>query len=228
MSVAWTSFTPLESFLGGCLIGLSAFLLMAFKGRIMGMSGILADVVAHTGTGERSWRLMFLGGAILGPMIWQLIAGNTSNGKPFQRATILHCRVTRWGRNCDRVRLYLGSRDMRACPNVATLAGSCAGVYGQCDCDRGIDQVGLTEHPMGRLIVAFVSGLIFGIGLALAGMLNPAKVVGFLDIFGLWDPSLALVMVGGIAVNLIGLRFVLKRPTPILCDRFLLANGKRD
>ena len=75
---------------------------------------------------------------------------------------------------------------------------------------------------MGRLITAFVSGLIFGIGLALAGMLNPAKVVGFLDIFGLWDPSLAVVMVGGIAVNLIGLRFVLKRPTPILCDRFYL------
>ena len=72
---------------------------------------------------------------------------------------------------------------------------------------------------MGRLIAAFVSGLIFGIGWRL-GMLNPAKVFGFLDIFGLWDPSLALVMVGGIAVNLIGLRFVLKRPTPILCDRF--------
>ena len=75
---------------------------------------------------------------------------------------------------------------------------------------------------MGRLIAALVSGLIFGIGLALAGMLNPAKVFGFLDIFGVWDPSLALVMVGGIAVNLIGLRFVLKRPTPVLCDRFYL------
>jgi uncharacterized membrane protein YedE/YeeE len=75
---------------------------------------------------------------------------------------------------------------------------------------------------MGRLIAALISGLIFGIGLALAGMLNPAKVVGFLDIFGVWDPSLALVMVGGIAVNLIGLRFVLKRPTPVFCDRFYL------
>ena len=51
---------------------------------------------------------------------------------------------------------------------------------------------------------AAISGMIFGIGLALAGMLNPAKVAGFLDIFGLWDPSLMLVMAGGIMVNAAG------------------------
>ena len=73
-----------------------------------------------------------------------------------------------------------------------------------------------------RIIVALTSGVVFGIGLALAGMLNPAKVVGFLDIFGVWDPSLAFVMIGGIAVNLIGLRVVLRRDAPLLCDRFAL------
>ena len=58
---------------------------------------------------------------------------------------------------------------------------------------------------MGRsLLVALFSGLVFGVGLALAGMLNPSKVTGFLDIFGLWDPSLAFVMAGGIAVNAMG------------------------
>ena len=51
------------------------------------------------------------------------------------------------------------------------------------------------------LLSAAISGMIFGVGLALAGMLNPAKVAGFLDIFGLWDPSLMLVMAGGILVN---------------------------
>lgn len=54
------------------------------------------------------------------------------------------------------------------------------------------------------LLSAAISGVIFGVGLALAGMLNPAKVAGFLDIFGLWDPSLMLVMAGGIMVNAAG------------------------
>lgn len=50
--------------------------------------------------------------------------------------------------------------------------------------------------------MAFVSGLVFGLGLILAGMANPAKVLGFLDLFGSLDPSLALVMGGAIAVGL--------------------------
>jgi uncharacterized membrane protein YedE/YeeE len=51
---------------------------------------------------------------------------------------------------------------------------------------------------------AFIVGLIFGIGLLLAGMANPAKVLAFLDLAGDWDPSLALVMVGAIAVASVG------------------------
>ena len=61
------------------------------------------------------------------------------------------------------------------------------------------------------IITALGAGAIFGAGLALAGMLNPAKVVGFLDIFGMWDPSLGLVMAGGISVNATGHYFVMKR-----------------
>lgn len=80
---------------------------------------------------------------------------------------------------------------------------------------------------MTRLITAVVIGAIFGIGLAIAGMLNPSKVVGFLDIFGDWDPSLALVMGGGVLVNAIGLRFVLKRKTPIQSAKFLLPTASR-
>lgn len=63
----------------------------------------------------------------------------------------------------------------------------------------------------GSLAGALVAGLIFGLGLLLAGMTNPAKVLGFLDIAGAWDPSLALVMVGGIAVARIGLLVVHRR-----------------
>jgi len=58
---------------------------------------------------------------------------------------------------------------------------------------------------------SFLVGLIFGIGLILAGMTNPAKVIGFLDITGTWDPSLAFVMGGAILVAIIAFRFAKKR-----------------
>ena len=72
------------------------------------------------------------------------------------------------------------------------------------------------------IITAIGAGAIFGTGLALAGMLNPAKVVGFLDIFGMWDPSLGLVMAGGILVNATGHYFVMKRHRPMFDTRFEL------
>ena len=65
------------------------------------------------------------------------------------------------------------------------------------------------------LLSAAISGMIFGVGLALAGMLNPAKVAGFLDIFGLWDPSLMLVMAGGILVNGAGYFLCVRRGQPL-------------
>ena len=73
---------------------------------------------------------------------------------------------------------------------------------------------------MARLITALIIGAVFGIGLAIAGMLNPSKVVGFLNIFGDWDPSLAFVMGGGVLLNAIGHRFVMKRKAPIQCAAF--------
>ena len=73
---------------------------------------------------------------------------------------------------------------------------------------------------MARLITALIIGAVFGIGLAIAGMLNPSKVVGFLNIFGDWDPSLAFVMGGGVLVNAIGHCFVMKRKAPIQCATF--------
>lgn len=54
-----------------------------------------------------------------------------------------------------------------------------------------------------NFVAAFGTGLLFGLGLILAGMANPAKIQGFLDLFGLWDPSLALVMGGAVAVGLL-------------------------
>lgn len=61
------------------------------------------------------------------------------------------------------------------------------------------------------LTFSLLSGLIFGIGLILAGMANPAKVLAFLDIAGLWDPSLGLVMAGAIAIGLVAFAIAKKR-----------------
>ncbi|MGC6412390.1 MAG: DUF6691 family protein [Candidatus Puniceispirillaceae bacterium] len=79
---------------------------------------------------------------------------------------------------------------------------------------------------MTRLLSAVFIGAVFGVGLALAGMLNPVKVQGFLDITGLWDPSLAFVMVGGIGVTLIGFPLVLKQARPRFADMFHLPDAK--
>ena len=59
---------------------------------------------------------------------------------------------------------------------------------------------------MPSVLVALVSGLLFGLGLTVSQMINPAKVIGFLEIFGDWDPSLALVMATAIPVTAVGLR----------------------
>ena len=70
------------------------------------------------------------------------------------------------------------------------------------------------------LIAALVAGTLFGLGLAIAGMIDPAKVINFLDIFGTWDPSLAFVMGGGLLVNAIATPFIMRRKTPILAEFF--------
>ena len=78
-----------------------------------------------------------------------------------------------------------------------------------------------------RLIVAYSIGLIFGIGIMISGMANPAKVLNFFDIAGTWDPSLAFVMGGALLVTLIGYRIVLKRPMPLMGGGFHLP-ARRD
>jgi uncharacterized protein len=63
---------------------------------------------------------------------------------------------------------------------------------------------------------AFAAGLIFGIGLIVSGMSDPSKVIGFLDIAGRWDPSLAFVMAGAIMVGLVAFRLAGRRAEPVL------------
>lgn len=73
-----------------------------------------------------------------------------------------------------------------------------------------------------RPVVHFAIGLIFGLGLVVSGMLDPAKVQNFLDLFGTWDPSLAFVMGGAVAVAFAGYRLAWRNARPVLDDKFHL------
>jgi len=75
---------------------------------------------------------------------------------------------------------------------------------------------------MKRMLSALVCGAIFGAGLVIGGMTQPSKVVGFLDLFGNWDASLAFVMIGAIAVYFVAYHWSRKMPSPLLTADFSL------
>ena len=71
-----------------------------------------------------------------------------------------------------------------------------------------------------KLIFALFTGLVFGTGIAISGMMNPAKVFNFFDVAGTWDPSLAFVMGGAVVITFIGYRLVWRRNAPLFGGRF--------
>jgi uncharacterized protein len=78
-----------------------------------------------------------------------------------------------------------------------------------------------------RILIALISGIVFGIGLTIADMTNPAKVQNFLDIVGSWDPSLIFVMGGGVIVAFIGFRLIRMRQRPLLAEQFYFPTAER-
>lgn len=80
---------------------------------------------------------------------------------------------------------------------------------------------------MQKTILAGAIGLVFGTGIAISGMANPAKVLNFFDIAGTWDPSLLLVMVSALLVTAIGYRFAFKRSKPVCEVKFHVPNGRK-
>lgn len=77
-----------------------------------------------------------------------------------------------------------------------------------------------------RLILTYLIGLVFGSGIMISGMANPAKVINFFDVAGTWDPSLAFVMGGALIVTLLGYRWVFKKQNPIFAESFSLPTSK--
>ena len=74
--------------------------------------------------------------------------------------------------------------------------------------------------PELRLLAEFAAGFVFGLGLVVSGMVDPAKVLSFLDLAGAWDPSLAFVMAAAVAVTFVGYRIALVQPRPVLAPQF--------
>lgn len=74
-------------------------------------------------------------------------------------------------------------------------------------------------------LMALIAGLLFGVGLAASGMTDPAKVIGFLDLFGDWQADLAFVMGGAVAVTVVSFRFILKRQAPVCDSQFYVPNN---
>jgi len=77
-----------------------------------------------------------------------------------------------------------------------------------------------------QTLVALISGVLFGLGLGFSQMIDPEKVIGFLDLAGNWDPTLAFVMGGAVLVTLVSFRFILKRPAPVLNGKFHVPSRK--
>ena len=80
---------------------------------------------------------------------------------------------------------------------------------------------------MAPILAHLAAGLLFGAGLAISGMVDPAKVTNFLDLAGSWDPTLAFVMGGAVAAAFAGYRIAFARGAPVLADRFELPGRNR-
>jgi uncharacterized protein len=78
---------------------------------------------------------------------------------------------------------------------------------------------------MKRLAVAFVAGIVFAVGLGISGMTDPARILGFLDVAGHWDPSLAFVMFGAVAVHIGPAQWALRARRPLWSGAFALPAG---
>ena len=76
-----------------------------------------------------------------------------------------------------------------------------------------------------NIIVSLFCGIIFGIGLVISEMINPAKVLSFLNIFGEWDPSLAFVMIGALVISTPFFHLFKKKVKPIFATNFLISNA---
>jgi uncharacterized protein len=194
-------------------------LLMMPTGRIAGISGILAGCFALV-AGDRFWRLTFIAGLIVAPMA----SGLAGYPLPKPLMSMSWATIVLAG-----FLVGLGAR----------IGGGCTSGHGVCGIARlsirsmiatgvfmgtAMIVVAIVRHGLGAFmlpVASFGCGLIFGAGLLLTGMTQPAKVLGFLDVLEVWDPTLAFVMAAALLVSFVGFRFARQRAKPVLAAEHL-------
>jgi uncharacterized protein len=217
------NFTPLTSLFGGALIGLSAVVLMLLNGRIAGISGITAGMFSGLGSAnDRGWRVAFVVGVVCAPLMVMFATGERpaiTFPAPIAVMTIAGLLVgfgTVLGNGCTSGHGVCGMARLSVRSIVATLVFMGAGIATTFVARHLLAGAWVMERTLSGL----AAGLLFGAGLAISEMINPAKVLNFLDLAGDWDPSLALVMVGALAVTAVGYKIVLRRSQPLFDSQF--------
>jgi uncharacterized membrane protein YedE/YeeE len=218
--------TYLHSLMGGALIGLASALLLLLDGRVAGVSSIIGGALQPTG-GNVLRNLAFLCGLFAGPLLYRLGVG----GWP-----VVHFQSSLWVLALAGLLVGFGAR----------LGSGCTSGHGVCGLARLSrrsivavvtfsyrgDDHGCRGEPHGRdgamikefarIFVSLAAGVIFGFGLSLSGMLDPARVRGFLDIAGRFDPSLAFVLAGAVTVASAGTLISRRLRHPLLDSMFHL------
>ena len=133
------------------------------------------------------------GCGILCSCLRRLAAGTSST-----RPDAVGCRFARRRGNPAGLRLHFGPRRLRSSAPFAAFAGGNYDFHGRRSAHRLLDA---SRILMAQIAAAFAVGVMFALGLAVSEMINPARVIGFLDVAGRWDPTLLLVMAGALAVT---------------------------
>ena len=120
--------------------------------------------------------------------------------------------------------MYLRTWRLRHRPSFNPFDRRDGYVHGNCHGGR-CDHASRLRRLTMLALASFVCGLLFGFGLFVSGMTQPAKVLGFLDVFGVWDPTLAFVMAAALLVSFVGFRVARQRAKPVLAAEHLWPNS---
>ena len=220
------NFTPISAIMGGLLIGTGAMLTLWTNGRIAGISGILSGAMFPKQQGTL-WRLLFIAGLLLGGAVSAIASGGLeviTQASPLMTviAGLLVGFGTRMGSGCTSGHGICGIARFSQPSFVATGTLCWQDSLQFIWCAMYKENIRADSPPISAFVAIATSGFLFGLGLAISGMTNPAKVVGFLDIAGDWDPSLILVMVAGLGVSVPSFHFILKQKQPLFTKQFFL------
>ena len=206
--IDYVNFSPIPSLIGGLLIGIGVIIFFVSNGRLAGVSGIVNN--ALTKTHDRTINCLFLLGLVLGPIIYMffyqitLIFDMTSSMPIIIFGGLMVGFGTKVSSGCTSGHGVCGISRFSIRSIVATILFILSAIMTVLI----FQLTGLSWHfqlkvaalLMIQKILTLLSGVVFGLGLTISSMTNPAKVIGFLNIFGLWDPSLGFVMGGAILI----------------------------